>query len=165
MQFNKHTHTHTNTHTHTHIHIHRKREERERDEALRQAHVPIREGSVGVNSSNAIKGAAYIGRHALVLGHVIAASAQGGLPSFLERLREQPMATSLLEELKTVATEVKRSQIEDAVGSSWVTLAVEDDSQWSGIGTLLVQTGAGGGRGREEGQEGRRWEDEGERGC
>ena len=70
--------------------------------------MPIREGSVEVNSSNAIKGAVYIGRHALVLGHIVAASAQGGLPSFLERLPEQPMASSLLEELKTVATEVER---------------------------------------------------------
>ena len=75
------------------------------------------------------------------------------------------MTSSLLEELKTMATEVKRSQIEDAVGSSWGTLAVEDDSQWSGIGTLLVQTRAGGGRGRERGQEGRGREEEGERGC
>ena len=39
------------------------------------------------------------------------------------------MASSLLEELKTVATEVKRNQIEDAVGSSWATLAVKDYSQ------------------------------------
>ena len=75
------------------------------------------------------------------------------------------MASSLLEELKTVATEVKRSQIEDAVGSLWATLAVKDHSQWSGIGTLLVQTGAGGGRGRQGEQEGRGREEEGERGC
>ena len=129
MQFNKYTHTHTHTDK-------EREKKRERHEALRQAHLPIREGSVGVNSSNASKSAAYIGRHALVLGHVVAASAQGGLPSFLERLPEQPMASSLLEELKTMATEVKRSQIEDAVGSSWGSLAVEDDSQ----------TGAGGGR-------------------
>ena len=64
-----------------------------------------------------------------------------------------------------MATEVKRSQIEDADGSSWGTLAVEDDSQWSGIGTLLVQKRAGGGRGREGGQEGRGREEEGERGV
>ena len=77
---------------------------------LRQAHLPIREGSIGINSSNAIKRAAYIGRHALVLGHVVAPSAQGNLPSFLERLPERLMVFSLLEELNTVATKVKKAK-------------------------------------------------------
>ena len=76
---------------------------------LRQAHLPIREGSIGINSSNAIKRAAYIGRHALVLGHVVAASAQGNFPSFLERLPERLMVSALLEELNTVDTEVKKA--------------------------------------------------------
>ena len=39
------------------------------------------------------------------------------LPSLLEWLPEQSMASTLREELNTVATEVKRSQKEDAVGS------------------------------------------------
>ena len=60
------------------------------------------------------------------------------------------MASALLEELKIVATEAKRSQIEDAVGSSWATLAAEEDPQERGIGTLVVEAGAGGG-GRERG--------------
>ena len=55
------------------------------------------------------------------------------------------MASALLEELKMVATEAKRSQIEDAVGSSWAALAAEEDPQGRGIGTLLVEAGAGGG--------------------
>ncbi|CAN0072477.1 unnamed protein product, partial [Ascophyllum nodosum] len=38
------------------------------EEALRQAHLPIREGGLGLTSSSSIKGAAYIGCHALVLG-------------------------------------------------------------------------------------------------
>ena len=38
-----------------------------------------------------------------------------------------------------MATEVKRSQIEDAVGSSRVALAADDDPQGRGIGTLLVK--------------------------
>ena len=46
-------------------------------EALRQAHLPIREGGLGLTSSSSIKGAAYIGCHALVLGRVVAASARG----------------------------------------------------------------------------------------
>ena len=57
------------------------------------------------------------------------------------------MASALIEKLKIVATEAKRSQIEDAVGSSWAALAAEEDPQGRGIGTLLVETGAGGGGG------------------
>ena len=117
-------------------------------EALRQAHLPIREGGLGLTSSSSIKGAAYIGCHALVLGRVVAASARGNLPSLLERLPERPMASALIEELKTAATEAKKNQIEDAVGSSWAALAAEEDPQGRGIGTLLVEAGAGGGEGR-----------------
>ena len=57
------------------------------------------------------------------------------------------MASALPEELKIVATEAKRSQIEDAVGSSWAALAAEEDPQGREIGTLLVEAGAGGGGG------------------
>ena len=57
------------------------------------------------------------------------------------------MASALLEELKTVATEAKRSQIKDVMGSSWAALAAEEDPQGRGIGTLLVEAGAGGGTG------------------
>ena len=116
-------------------------------DAPRQAHLPIREGGLGLTSSSSIKGAAYIGCHALVLGRVVAASARGNLPSLLERLPERPMASALLEELKIVVTEAKRSQIEDAVGSSWAALAAEENPQGRGIGTLLVEVGAGGGGG------------------
>ena len=102
-------------------------------DALRQAHLPIREGGLGLTSSISIKGAAYIGCHALVLGRVVAASARVNLPSLLERLPERPMASALIEKLKIVATEAKRTQIEDAVGSSWATLAAEEDPQGRGI--------------------------------
>ena len=87
-------------------------------EAFRQAHLPIREGGLGLTRSSSIKDAAYIGCHVLVLGRVVASSAPGNLPSLLERLPERLMTSVLIEELKTVATEAKRSQIEDAVGSS-----------------------------------------------
>ena len=120
-------------------------------EALRQAHLPIREGSIGLTSISSIKGAAYIGGHALVLGRVVAASARGNLPSLLGRLPEQPMPSALIEERKTVVTEAKRRQIEEAVGSSWAALAAEEDPQGRGKGTLLVEARAGGGGGREGG--------------
>ena len=120
-------------------------------EALRQAHLPIREGGLGLTSSNFIKGIAYIGCHTLVLERVVAASARGNLPSLLERLPKRPMASALLEELKTVATDVKRSQIEDAMGSSWAQ-AAEEDPQGRGMGTLLVKGGAAGGGGWGEGR-------------
>ena len=80
-------------------------------DALRQAHPPIREGGLELTSSISIKGAAYIGCHALVLGRVVAASARGNLMSLLERLPERPMASALIEELKTMATKAKISQI------------------------------------------------------
>ena len=117
-------------------------------DALWQAHLPIREGGLGLTSSSSIKGAAYIGCQALVLGRVVAASAWGNLPSLLERLPERPMASALIEELKIVATEAKRSQLEDAVGSSWAALATEADPQGRGIETLTFEAGAGGGGGR-----------------
>ena len=113
-------------------------------EALRQAHVPIREGGLGLASSSSIKGVVLIGCHALAHGRVVAASARGNLPPFLERLPERPMASAPIEELKTVATEAKRSKIKDAVGSLWAVLAAEEDPQGRGIGTLLVEAGAGG---------------------
>ena len=131
-------------------------------DALQQAHLPIREGGLGLTSSSSIKGAAYIGCHALVLERVVAASTRGNLPSFLERLPERPMASALIEELKIVATEAKRSQIEDAVGSSWAALAAEEDPHGRGIGTLLV--GAGAGEGWGEGRGGEREERWGEGG-
>ena len=71
------------------------------------------------------------------------------------------MASALLEELKIVATDAKRSQIEDAVGSSWAALAAEEDPQGRGIGTLLVEAGEGGGGERGVGGEGGAWG----RGC
>ena len=78
-------------------------------DTLRQAHLPIREGGLGLTSSISIKGAAYIGCHALVLGRVVAASVRGYLPSLLERLPERPTASALIEELRIVATEAKRT--------------------------------------------------------
>ena len=50
--------------------------------------------------------------------HTHTYQAWGNLPSLLERLLERPMASALLEELRTLATEVNRSEIEYAVGSS-----------------------------------------------
>ena len=114
-------------------------------EALRQAHLPIRADGLGLTSSSSIKGAAYIGCHALFLGRVFAASARGKLPFLLERLPGRPMASALIEERKTVASEAKRNRIEDAVGSSWAALAAEKDPQGRRIGTLLVEAGVGGG--------------------
>ena len=125
-------------------------------DALRQAHLPIREGGLGLTSSSSIKGAAYIGCHALVLGRVVATSARGNLPSLLERLSERPMASALIEELKIVATEAKRIQIDDAVGSSWAALAAEEDPQGRRRGTLLLEARAEGGGGGGEGRRGRR---------
>ena len=61
--------------------------------------------------------------------------------------------TALIEELKIVATEAKRRQVEDAVVTSWAAQAAEEDPQGRWIGTLLVEAGAGGGGGGGEGRE------------
>ena len=65
------------------------------------------------------------------------------------------MAPALIHELNNVATEAKRSQIEDAVGSSWAALAAEEEPQGRGVGTPLIETGGGGGGGAEGGGGGR----------
>ena len=83
---------------------------------------------------------------------VVTASARGNLPSLLARLPERPMASALTHEVKTVATEAKRSQMGDAMGSSWAALAAEEDPQGRGTGTLLVKAEAEGwGGGGERG--------------
>ena len=113
-------------------------------EALRRAHLPIREGGLGLTSSSSINGAVYIGCHALVLGRFVAASARGNLQSLPERLPERPRTSALIQELKTVATKANKSQIEDAVGGSLAALAVEEDPQGRGIRTLQVGWERGG---------------------
>jgi len=80
--------------------------------------LPIQEGGLGLISSDAIKGAAHIDCQALVLGHVVAASARENLPSLLERLPERPIALTLIGEPKTLPTEVEKSDMEDVVGTS-----------------------------------------------
>ena len=50
-----------------------------------------------------------------------------------------------------MVTEVKRSQIEDAVGNSWAAHAAKEDLPGRGIGILLVEAGAGEGGGRGAG--------------
>ena len=46
-----------------------------------------------------------------------------------------------------MAIEAKKSQKGDTAGTLWVALAVEQDPQGRGVGTLLVEVGAGGGEG------------------
>ena len=113
-------------------------------EAPRQAHLPIREGRHGLITSDAIKDAAYIGCQALVLGHVVAASAQENLPFLQERLPDRPMASALIDKLKTLATEVERCDMEDVVGTS-AALAAGEDPHARGLGALLVEVGTIGG--------------------
>ena len=85
-----------------------------------------------------MKGAAYIGCPALVLGRVVAVSAWRNLPSSFKRLPKRPMASALLEQLKTAATEVKRSQLEDAVGASCAALAGGEDPEGEAKGLYCL---------------------------
>ena len=61
------------------------------------------------------------------------------------------MTTETINELKTLASDVKIIQIENAVGSSWTALAVEEDLQTREVGTLLVEARAEGGGGHGAG--------------
>ena len=97
-----------------------------------------------------MEGAAYIGCHTLVLGRVVAAFARENFSFIRERLPERLMASAPIEELKTVATEAERSQIENVSGILWTALAVEEGPRGRGTGTLLSK-----GEQEEEGREGR----------
>ena len=119
-------------------------------ETLRQGLLPIPEGGLGLISSNSIKRAAYTGCHVMVLGRNVADSARENFPSLLKRLPGQPMTSTFLKEGKIVTIRVKRGQIEDAVGGSCASLAVEEDSEGRRMGTPLVETEAAGGGGGGE---------------
>ena len=118
-------------------------------EALRQAHLPIREGGLGPTSSSLVKGAAYIGCHALVLGRVVAPSARGNLLPLLERLRERSIVSSASEELKTMATEAKKSRIEvTGSPSDGREPSREGDRNSTGQSGSRTREGEGEGRGK-----------------
>ena len=87
-------------------------------DALRQAHLPVREGGLGLTSSVDVSDAAYIGCHALALGRVPTAASSAGLPDLLERLPERPLAQELIAALKQVAEVATEAQLKDAVGAS-----------------------------------------------
>ena len=56
------------------------------------------------------------------------------------------MASAFLEELMTVSTEVKRSQIKDAVDALWAALVAEEDPQGRGGGIHMLKREVEGGR-------------------
>ena len=122
-------------------------------DALRQAHLPIREGGLGTDQKqlNQRRGIYRLPRPGP--GACRRCLRPGNLSFLLERLPERPMALALIEEVKIGATEAKRNQIEDAVGSSWAAQAAEEDPERRGIQTLLNSLSGnrrrGGGRGRE----------------
>lgn len=74
----------------------------------RHAHLPIREGKLGLTSSDAMMSSlineTYTGCQALSLGRVIEeASVQENLPCLLERLPGCPVALALVDELQSLA--------------------------------------------------------------
>ena len=84
--------------------------------ALRQSHLPIREGELGLTSSDAIKGTAYIG----CLRPGKPAISTGTAPRRL-------MASALIDELKALATALQRCDMEEVVGTTWAALAAGED--------------------------------------
>ena len=111
------------------------------NEALRQACLLIEEGDLGLTKRTPFNYVAYIGCQDLVLEHILAASTRRNLPFLLARLPKGSMASALLEELSTVATDIKESQIKYAVGASWAALEAKEGPQGKQIGTLRVETG------------------------
>lgn len=61
--------------------------------------------------------------------HVVSAVALAweNLLYVLKRVRDGPIASALIDELKTLAAEVQRSKIEDVVGASLAVLVVKED--------------------------------------
>lgn len=51
------------------------------------------------------------------------------------------MGLALIDELNTVAAEIKRSSIEDLVDASWTTVAVSKELHKRRLGTLLMEVG------------------------
>lgn len=87
-------------------------------DALRQAHLPVREGGLGLTGSAAIAVAVYISRQALSLGRVLNAASTRNLHALLEHLLERPLAKELIAILKEVADITTKVQLNDAVGPS-----------------------------------------------
>lgn len=67
-------------------------------------------GQIGLSSNGAIKGAAYMDNKALALGCVVGAFARKNLSSLLELLSKPPVASALIDNLKTLAAEIERSR-------------------------------------------------------
>lgn len=80
----------------------------------------------------------------MILGHAFAASFRENLPCLLERLPEFPTASALIDDVKTLVTEVERSRIQEVVSASCAARAAGDDPRVRGIKTLQVKGGAKG---------------------
>lgn len=111
-------------------------------EALHLAHLPIRESVPELISIDAIKDAAYIGYQALILGHVVASSALENLSSLLEQIPERPMKSALIDEMKTLATEAEKCDMEVVLGTLRAARAACEDPNAGGLRTPLVDEGA-----------------------
>ena len=121
-------------------------------EGVRQTHLSIRGRRLRLTSSGSIKGAAYIGRNAVVLGLVVTASAWASLPFLHEWLSKRPLVLALHGKLNAT---VARNQSEDSVQTSWAALTAkespsrEKDRNPAGeIGGKRGERGGAGGRER-----------------
>lgn len=77
-------------------------------DSLRQAHLFVWAGGLGLTGSAAVTGAAYICCQDFTLGHVLTAVSAHGAPALLERLSKRALARELivaLKEIEEIATE------------------------------------------------------------
>lgn len=101
-------------------------------DALRQARVAARKGGLGLTSSAAVASAAYISFQALALARELTAASTRGSSTFLNRLRERPLAKALIAALRQVAEIGTERQLEDAVAASWAAIAAGKEMEGKG---------------------------------
>ena len=110
--------------------------------ALQQAHLPIREGGLGLTSGKSTAGAAFIGGQALALARAVAAASTPQVQEHLRRLPERPMIKALVHELKEAAKIMTTDQLNSTVGTSWTALATSSTIEGREMGALLTEVGA-----------------------
>lgn len=76
-----------------------------------------------------------------ILEHIVVDSSLDNPPSLLDRSPERPIASARVHELKMLAEEVEKCDIEEVVGTPSAVLAVSEDPHARGLKTLLVEAG------------------------
>lgn len=93
-------------------------------EALRQAHFPVWEGGLGLESSAEFAGTACLSFQVFAVGCVLTAASASRVPALLERPPERPLAKELIAALQCVVEVAAKGQLKDAVSIPWAAVAI-----------------------------------------